>query len=90
MRDVVWMVVFLFVAYAVARFLVFLKKKTERKWRQGRKEEGGGDREIIAVVIAGVAAHEEDVGVGKKRSKRSVRVKRGKEHSWWRAAGRTE
>ena len=94
MKEVVWLVGFLVVAYVVVWLLVFLKKKTGgrgEKWvvQEKRGDEGEGGK-IAAVLIAGVTAYEEEGAVkGKKRSGRIVRDRKEEGFSLWRAMGRT-
>ena len=93
MQEVVWLVGSLFATYAVARFLVFLKKKTEKKGGvrgvEGRRGGEEKDKEMLAVVIAGIVAQEEEEGGNRKKGRK--RVTRGRKaggFSWWRASGR--
>jgi hypothetical protein len=92
-REVVWLVGFLIAAYTVARLIVFLKEKTEKKgegWVAAEKRrEEREDKETAAAVIAGITAYEEDLGAGRAGGKRAVRGRREVEVSWWRVSGRT-
>jgi len=93
-KEVVWLVGVLAVVYAVARFLVFLKKKTEKGGEKGEmkaRREGGEKNsggEVRAAVFAGIAAYEEGLRGGGIRKKRIVGGGKQGEASLWKTSGR--